>query len=169
MSNLLKLLLGNITTYATPIVAGVGFLMGVYVSHLYYGNKEASQLKNIQEQITKQLAYDREVVSGYQKREAVILDTFVDMRKKLHEIKVTDVPCNLTSDAVSLWNQSSLAKKDLPSNTTGTSEASSVPPRVEGVGIKIALENKLEEDKILKDCRNQIESIKLWQDRTFGK
>ena len=165
----MDLLLGGFKKYVGIITAIIYFVSGLYVSSIWNGYKENKQLKEVQEQAVKQQSINTEVIKTLQDKNLDTEQKYLDLKGVIDEIKVTNVPCTLTDDAVRLWNKSSNAKKRMPSDSTGVTETNPVPNPIEGVGIELAFKSKIEEDKILEDARNQQQAIFDWNKKSYGK
>lgn len=152
-----------IHTYLTPILCVICFGSGVLLTKAIHDEKESRDIKKVLEQKALQEETDRKVISSYQTNEATLQQSYIQLGKKLHEIKITDTPCYLTYDALRLWNQSNDVTKGVPANPTGTVEAATTT-----VGIDAALANKVENDKRAAQNRNQLEAIIKWNKETYG-
>lgn len=156
-----------IKQYTIPIGAVLCFSAGLYSSHVWHGYQEGKRLKDIQDNIVSQGIVNRKVVEDLQAKYDDTQANFQFLKGKLNESKVTNTPCKLTPAAVGVWDHT----VQLPKDTTGvikettSTDTPSVP--VEGVEIKLIIENKLENDKIADDMRNQIEAIIKWDKDTY--
>ena len=158
--------------YVTPLVCLASFFVGIYFSYAWTSIVHAKQLRDIQNQVIKQEAINRKTVTDLQIVNANSELAYNKLKEKLNETPITNVPCKLTVPAVKLWNQSKGLKSELPSDTSGTSEAttpSNSSVATEGVGIKLVLENELANDKLCNDMRDQINGIIKWNSDTFGR
>ena len=152
-----------ISKYLTPILCVVCFSSGVLLTKTIYNEKEARDIKQVLEQKALQEETDRKVIKDYQTNEVALQQSYVQLGKKLHEIKITDTPCYLTYDALRLWNQSNGVTESVSSTPTGAAEGTSTT-----VGIDTALANKVENDKRAAQNRNQLEAIIKWNKETYG-
>ena len=163
--------------YITPIVCLVSFLIGIWVCYAWTSFKQAFQLREIQTQVVKQQEINRKTVEDLQTINATNEVKYAKLKDELNEKPITNVPCNLTNNAVRVWNQSKGIKSQLPTNptrivesATTTNSPDTIPSEpIEGVGIKLVLDNALANDKICNDMRDQINSIIKWEEDTYGK
>ena len=152
-----------ITKYLTPFLCVVCFGSGVLLTKTIYNEKEAREIKQVLEQKALQEATDRKIITDYQTNQVVLQQSYEQLGKKLHEIKITNTPCYLTYDALRLWNQSNGFTEGMPSDTTRVTQPSST-----SVGVDTALVNKVENDKRAAQNRSQIEAIIKWNKETYG-
>ena len=161
-----NLLLSRVTTYLTPIVGVVGFLLGMYLSHLYHATIEAKQTKDLLAQIEKQKTLDNKTIVKLQLEQSTLEQSYIKLGEQLHETKLTTTPCTITTDGIKLWNQSSGLTQDLPTNTKRVIETSSTSS---GVSAEELFQNKLENDEICNGLRLQLEAIIKWDADTYGE
>lgn len=162
-------LISLLTRYTSVWVGIVSFLVGLWTAAAWTEIRHAKQLLDIQAQVVKQQEYNRKVITSLQEVNAKADVKYNKLKEKLNETVVTNVPCKLTTAAVRLWNQSKGTESQLPKDTSGTTEAPTPSNPIEGVGVKLVLENAQENDKICNGLRSQIESIIKWDNDTFGK
>jgi hypothetical protein len=158
--------------YAFPLAVSAAFGFGLYVSHVYHGYQEDKNLKEVQAQLVKQNKIDNSSIVSLQTKLASSEQDLIILKGKLDEIKVTDVPCTVTPAAIRVWNHTKPqpVPKDTPRVTeapTTTSGAESKP--IEGVGVKLLIENKLENDNICNGLRDQLDAIIKWNKDTYGE
>jgi len=161
-----NLLLSRITTYLTPIVGVVGFLLGLWFSHLYHSAVEAHQTKVLLAQVEKQKELDNKVITSLQSDNASLQKSYITLGEKVHETKLATTSCPITTDGVKLWNQSNSPETSLPSDTKGITDTSNT---ASGITIEDLYANKLENDKICNGLRDQLEAIIQWNHDTYGE
>src|SRR3990167_3393823 len=108
----------KVASYA--IVLGVGLYGGYKLTSNHYQAKEAKVLQAQLKEVVLQEQINREVVQTYQANFNNLQEVYNKLKGKVHEKPLTNVPCNVTSDAARLWNDSLLAKESLPENSTRT-------------------------------------------------
>lgn len=155
--------------YVIPTVGVLCFLIGLYVAHIWHVFQEAKDLRAIQEHVVEQQAINNKVIENLQTANMQTEEAYNILKDKLHATKVTNVPCTLTADAIKLWNQSSHATPSVPPNSPRTPEASVETNPIAGVGIELAIKNKIENDKLNEDNRQQLEAIIQWNKITYGR
>jgi hypothetical protein len=147
---------------------GVGLLSGIYTSNVWHKHKESSRLIAIQKAMVQQMEYDRKIIDGLHKSNADLSSEFVKLGRKKNEIKIVNTPCNLTDDAIGLWNESLGIKGNMSKNTTGTSKETGTTSGI-GIPIEFAIDNKLANDKRCREIEAQLDAIIEWDRKTFGK
>ena len=144
-------------------------LLGSGIYSYFSSLSKNHELVTLQNQLTEQNQLNNSVVADLQNQNLSTETKYQDLKGVLNATKVTNVPCTLTADAVKLWNKSSGVKTSVSTNTSRVIETNPLPSRVEGIGIEIALQSKLDSDKILSDARNNQQAIIDWNNKTYGK
>ena len=72
---------------ALPIIAGVSFAGGLFISHLYHTALEAHQTKVLLEQVEKQKDLDGKVIVDLQTNLDTLQKSYITIGEKLREIK----------------------------------------------------------------------------------
>lgn len=164
-----------INKWIFPIALTIGILLGGFSVLGFESFKHNKQLRDIQEQVIKQQEINNKTVIDLQNKNSISEASYNTLKDKLNALPtITNVPCKLTNNAVKLWNQSKGTEGKLPTDSSRAVEASNTsnPPdtnNIEGVGIKLVLDNALANDKICNGLRSQIESIIKWDLDTYGK
>jgi hypothetical protein len=138
----------------------VGTWTGYYFTSNYYVAKEVTTTKAIVQEMTKQLNIERDLLNASLTKMEKIEKNERYLRNKLKETKLTLDKCTLTSDAISLWNQSLLGEGELPKNSKGVASG-------EGTDFATAFENKLANDLQCNKLREQLDAIRKWDKETF--
>ena len=162
MITLISLFLGK---YLDVIIGVVCFVSGVMLTNAIHSWKTSHDNNLVLKQMEAQQVKDRKVITDYQSNLTELQKQYILLGKKKNEIKLTTAPCKLTPSAVQLWNKSSSPEASLPSDTSRTSEGTS---SVSGVGVDLAIQNKLDNDLICNGMRQQLEAIIKWNKETYG-
>lgn len=140
----------------------VGTNLATYkITYNHFKAKEAKTQAAVLESIALQDKLNRAAIRELQEEHKELESQYVELKRKKNKVKIVNADCTLTSDAVSLWNESLLGKGDVSPRPTGTTNGT-------GISIADALDNKFTNDERCNKLRAQLHSIKEWDKKTFG-
>lgn len=142
----------------------LGIYGGWYFTYNHYVSKERKTQEAIIEALATQAEINRKVAEDLAVNVSVLRDAYIKLGRKSREVKIINADCSITSDGISLWNESLLGKEVLPGSTDTINGAGRG-----SASFADAFQNKLLNDERCAVNREKINSMKKWCIETFGE